>query len=267
MSAPLRWMTHLAGAALGRRYPFVLCYHGVGEVSAADDPSGIFLSDELFARHLKVICDAGYELLSVGDLWRSMDGGRGANGHGAISFDDALVKTLRGAVPLLLERGIPCSVYVPSGLMGRPHPDLHGELIAGPQEIRELAEAGVEIGAHSVDHVALTGLEEEAALEQLRRSRATLEDLLGSAVTSMAYPFGALDERTKELAGRAGYEVACACSGAGRWDPLSLPREPVHASATPVRLRVKMAGLYGPIYAAVGDHGPLHRGPRRKLPA
>ncbi|HEX7610644.1 MAG TPA: polysaccharide deacetylase family protein, partial [Solirubrobacteraceae bacterium] len=149
-----------------------------------------------------------------------------------------------------------------TGLMGKPHPDLAGELIAGPEEIRELAQAGVEIGAHSVDHVALTQLDRAAALDQMRRSRATLEDLLGAPVTTMAYPFGALDEPTMQLAAEAGYDVACACSGAGPWRPMSLPREPVHASASPLRLRLKMAGLYGPVYAVVGEHGPL-RGRRR----
>jgi peptidoglycan/xylan/chitin deacetylase (PgdA/CDA1 family) len=262
MSAPLRWITHAAGAALGRRYPFVLCYHGVGEIAPGDDPSGIFLSDELFARHLDVIAEAGYELLRVSELWRAIDSGAGAAGRGSISFDDGLAKTMRGAVAMLLDRSIPCSVYVATGLLGRPHPDVRGELIASAEEIRELAQAGVEIGAHSVDHVALTGLGHDAALEQMRRSRATLEDLLGSPVTSMAYPFGALDEQTIALAREAGYEVACACSGAGPWRAMSLPREPVHASATPLRLRLKMAGLYGPVYAVVGDHGPLRRGSR-----
>jgi peptidoglycan/xylan/chitin deacetylase (PgdA/CDA1 family) len=266
MSAPLRWVSHAVGAGLGRRYPFVLCYHGVGEVAAADDPSGIFLSGELFARHLDVIADAGYELLTVSDLWRAVDSGPGALARGAISFDDGLVKTMRGAVAMLLDRGVPCSVYVPTGLMGRPHPDVNGELIASPEEIRELAQAGVEIGAHSVDHVALTGLGHDAALEQLRRSRATLEDLLGSPVKAMAYPFGAVDEQTMEVAEEAGYEVACAVSGAGPWRAMCLPREPVHASATPLRLRLKMAGLYGPVYAFVGDHGPLRGGRRRRTP-
>jgi peptidoglycan/xylan/chitin deacetylase (PgdA/CDA1 family) len=263
MSAPLRWLSHAAGAGLGRRYPFVLCYHGVGEVASADDPSRIFLTAELFSRHIDVIVGAGYELRTVSELWRAIDSEEGGAGQGAISFDDGLVKTMRGAVPLLLERDIPCSVYVPTGLMGRPHPDVSGEQIASAQEIRELAEAGVEIGAHSVDHVALTELSRDAALDQCRRSRATLEDLLGVPVKSMAYPFGALDERLMEVAEEAGYELACACSGAGPWRAMSLPREPVHASATPLRLRVKMAGLYGPVYAVVGDHGPLSRGRRR----
>jgi peptidoglycan/xylan/chitin deacetylase (PgdA/CDA1 family) len=260
LTAPLRWVAHAAGTGLGRRYPFVLCYHGVGSVANGADPSGIFVSRDLFQSHLEVIAERDYELVSVGELWARMKHDANADpvtGVGSISFDDGLVKTVRDALPLLLERGMRCSMFIPTGLMGRPHPDINGELIVSAEEVRELADAGIEIGAHSVDHVPLSRLSYNDALDQMRRSRATLEDLLGKPVTAMAYPFGALNARTTRAAQEAGYEVACACSGPGAWLPLSLPREPIYATATPLRLRLKMAGLYGPAHALVGDRSPL----------
>jgi polysaccharide biosynthesis protein PslH len=263
-SNPVRWLSHATGTALGRRYPFVLCYHGVGAVAESSDPHGIFLSRDLFARHLDVVEERGYEMLAVGELWRLMASGSGAAGKGAITFDDGLRKTAHEAVPMLLDRGMSCSMFLPTGLIGRAHPDLERESIVSASEVRELAARGVEIGAHSVDHVALTGLSYADALDQMRRSRATLEDLLGKPVTTMAYPFGALNQETMRAAAEAGYETACACSGAGPWRAMSIPREPVYATAASFRLRLKMAGLYGPAYALVGDHGPLHRRPNAK---
>jgi peptidoglycan/xylan/chitin deacetylase (PgdA/CDA1 family) len=117
-------------------------------------------------------------------------------------------------------------------------------------ELLELAQRDLEIGAHSVDHADLRTLEDAAALDQLRRSRETLEDLLGRPVTTMAYPFGSFDARTMAAAGEAGYRTACGCSGPGPWTALALPREPVYPSTTPFRLRLKVAGLYGPGHAA-----------------
>jgi hypothetical protein len=38
----------------------------------------------------------------------------------------------------------------------------------------------------------------------------------------------------------------------------------VHPSTTPLRIRLKIAGLYGPVHALVGDHGPIGR--RRRAP-
>lgn len=259
--APLRWLARAGGAGLGCRYPFVLCYHGVGPVAARNDAHGLFVSRELFLSHLDTIEASGHELVSVGELWRQLHSGAGAAGKGSITFDDALAKTVHEAVPVLLERGMGCSVFVPTGLIGAHHPDVPGERILSAGEIRELAAEGVEIGAHSADHIWLPGLSHAKALDQLRRSRAVLEDLLGRPVRTMAYPYGGHDAGTVRAAEEAGYEVACGCSGAGpqRWHALSVPREPIHPSATPLRLRIKMAGLYGPAHALVGDAGLLGR--------
>jgi peptidoglycan/xylan/chitin deacetylase (PgdA/CDA1 family) len=243
----------------GRRYPFVLCYHGVGTLEHGRDPAGLFLSRGLFERHLDVIEQQRYEVVSVSELWRTMAAGSPAHRLASISFDDALVKTAREAIPRMLERGMACSMFVPTGLMGRHHPDLEGELILDPGELVELAGEGVEIGAHSVDHLWLPGLPYEQILDQMRRSKATLEDLLGKPVTSMAYPYGGHDDATMRAAAEAGFEVACGCSGPSSWSPLSLPRSPIFPSVTTLRLRMKMAGLYGPVHKLVADSGPIGR--------
>jgi peptidoglycan/xylan/chitin deacetylase (PgdA/CDA1 family) len=255
MTATSRWLGQALGALTGRRTPFVLCYHGVGRVWTGADPHGLFLSKELFGEHIEIIRAQQYELLGVGELWRLMQTGADTEHRASISFDDGLVQTAREAIPMLLERGASCSMFIATGLMGKRHPDLDEEMIVSREEVLELAQAGVEIGAHTVDHVELNGLPFEQALDQLRRSRAALEDLLGKAVTSMAYPYGRPTGRTPLAAQRAGYELACACTGPGPWEPFNLPREPIHPSATPLRLRLKMAGLYGPLHAAKRGQG------------
>ncbi len=246
MSSAPQWLARAAGTLLGRRYPFVLCYHGIGPISA--DPLRLFVSRELFSHHLDVIQQHGYELLAVTDLWQLMQSGD-ARRSASITFDDGLAMTAHEGVPVLLERGIPCSMFISTGLMGKPHPHLDGAMIMTPAEVVELASAGVEIGAHSVDHVRLDALDYADALDQLRRSRAVLEDLLGKPVRSMAYPYGRASEQTMRAAREAGYELACVCSGPGPWESLSIPREPIYSSVTSLRLRLKMAGLYGPVHA------------------
>ncbi len=265
-AAPLRFLGHAAGTAIGRRFPFVLCYHGVGPVDRVSDPNKIFVERSLFESHLDVIAERGYELVPVGELWARLAAGEDCDGLGSITFDDGLVKTVREAVPLLLDRGVRCSMFLPTGLLGSPHPDVSGEMIITADQARELAASGVEVGAHSVDHVRLSSLNYADALDQMRRSRLHLEDVLGAPVTSMAYPFGAFDGRTMAAAREAGFEIACACSGPGPWRAMSVPREPVFGSATALRLRLKMAGLYGPAYALVGQRGPL-RGGRGRISA
>jgi peptidoglycan/xylan/chitin deacetylase (PgdA/CDA1 family) len=87
-------------------------------------------------------------------------------------------------------------------------------------------------------------------LDQLSASRAFLENLLDQPIKTMAYPFGAFDANVIRAAAEAGYELACGCTGPAPWQPLSLPREPIFPNVTRLRLRLKMAGLFGPVHAS-----------------
>ncbi len=241
------WPLHALRVAFGHRPPFALCYHGVGDVAPAADPQGLFVEAGLFAAHLDTLADDGYALVGTSELWRRV-GAEERERIGALTFDDALAQTAETAMPLLAERGMRASVYVATALLDQPHPHVEGERVMAASQVVELADAGFEIGAHTVDHPYLPSLSDDELHDQLRRSRAQLEDLIGERVASMAYPFGAVDERVARAARDAGYETACGCAGPGPWDPMRLPREPVFPSVTTLRLRVKAAGLYGPVH-------------------
>lgn len=247
MRRPPLWPVQAVRVALGHRPPFALCYHGVGVVADGADPHGLFVSREQFAAHLDVLGGDGYAIVGAAELWRRVCAGVGDR-VGAVTFDDALEQTGEVALPLLAERGMGASVFVATGLLGRPHPHVSGERVMSASQVVDMAAAGVEVGAHSVDHPRLRDLSDVELADQLRRSRARLEDLLGRPVTTMAYPFGAHDERVVRAAREAGYDVACACSGTGRWEALRLPREPVFPSTTATRIRLKATGLYGPVH-------------------
>ena len=95
-------------------------------------------------------------------------------------------------------------------------------------EARQLAaEAGCTVGAHTVDHLFLPAQPDEVVMRELAESRATLERVMGGTVDSLAYPFGAVDDRTLAAARAAGYRLAVTCvDGAVAWDgdTLAMPR-------------------------------------------
>ncbi|MEJ7787351.1 MAG: polysaccharide deacetylase family protein [Solirubrobacteraceae bacterium] len=248
MSALSAWVSKAVQAARGSRPPFVLCYHGVGPVNPRDN-HGLTLPAELFERHLDVIAAQAYRTVHVSELWDRIASGTDANGLGALTIDDGLAAGTAIIADILRRRNLTATVYVPTGLLGQPHPHLPQARIVDRAELLELARAGLEIGAHSVDHPDLRTLSHTGVLDQLRGSRETLEDLLGRPVTTMAYPFGSFDAHTMAAARQAGYLSACSCSGPGPWRAYALPREPVYPSTTPFRLRLKVAGLYGPGHA------------------
>jgi len=88
----------------------------------------------------------------------------------------------------------------------------------------------IDIGAHTVTHPALAALPRSAQREEIRRSKADLEEILDRAVTSFAYPYGRRCDYTAEtvaLVREAGFTHACAnfAGVAGpASDPFQLPR-------------------------------------------
>jgi glycosyltransferase involved in cell wall biosynthesis/peptidoglycan/xylan/chitin deacetylase (PgdA/CDA1 family) len=90
-------------------------------------------------------------------------------------------------------------------------------------ELRQLHDAGFEIGDHSCTHACLPALSDEDLEAEIVGSKALLERSLGSRVRSFAYPNGTLkdsDERVIKVLRQAGYEHAVLAVPA----PVSLDR-------------------------------------------
>ena len=167
-----------------------------------------------------------------------LDGGR--------MFNDSITETMRRAAgaeldlggTLLAELGRQniatlearrCAIDVLQRAL-RPHPIAYREefcaqllkragverlpqdLMMSSEQVRALHGGGMQIGAHTVQHPILGGLDDEAATQEIVRSRQTLEDLLGQRVGLFAYPNGRpgtdYSARTVELVRRAGFDAA-----------------------------------------------------------
>lgn len=99
-----------------------------------------------------------------------------------LTFDDA---TADHAVvgEELYERGIAAIFFVIAGRLGRP-----GYL--STSQLEELVSQGHAVGSHALDHIPLDGLLRSQLRDQLARSKALLEDLLGLPIRYFAAPGG-----------------------------------------------------------------------------
>jgi peptidoglycan/xylan/chitin deacetylase (PgdA/CDA1 family) len=83
-------------------------------------------------------------------------------------------------------------------------------LCVSPDEAMALKSSDlIELGAHTVTHLALSGLPEEAQRQEIRQSKADLERLLGTPVLNFAYPYGQYSEGTAALVREEGFVSAC----------------------------------------------------------
>ncbi|HKC88442.1 MAG TPA: polysaccharide deacetylase family protein, partial [Blastocatellia bacterium] len=95
------------------------------------------------------------------------------------------------------------------------------------RQAREMADAGVEIGSHTLTHPILTGLGGARLREEVAQSRDRIQSAIGRKVGTFCYPNGDYDLRTQLEVARAGYQLAVTTDvglNNMRNDPLALRR-------------------------------------------
>jgi peptidoglycan/xylan/chitin deacetylase (PgdA/CDA1 family) len=111
-------------------------------------------------------------------------------------------------------------------------------------ELASLAAAGWEIGSHTHTHPRLVELSDPDLAEELGRSRRECETRLGLKCNSLAYPYGAEDERVVRAAGEAGYVAGGALPDSQHEpSPLRWPRVGVYRHDDGLRFRAKTSPL------------------------
>jgi peptidoglycan/xylan/chitin deacetylase (PgdA/CDA1 family) len=100
-----------------------------------------------------------------------------------------------------------------------------------PEMIRNLAQQGIEIGAHTVSHPILTSLSDASARHEIAEGKRQLEAILGKPVRYFAYPNGKhgmdFDERHVAMAREVGFDAAFSTAlgaASSAHDPYALPR-------------------------------------------
>ena len=114
------------------------------------------------------------------------------------SFDDSSKYVILCAK--ILERyGFKRTVYLDTDALLRK---------LGRKTVVDLRSVGHEIGSHTVTHPDLTKLDIDRILYELKVSKNVLEDILGSKIKSLAYPYGKYNRLVLELTKLSGYENA-----------------------------------------------------------
>ena len=78
------------------------------------------------------------------------------------------------------------------------------------EEVRALVSDDlVTIGAHTVTHPMLSGLETADCRREILESKRACEALVGAPIAAFAYPYGDFDSRAREVVKQAGFAFAC----------------------------------------------------------
>jgi peptidoglycan/xylan/chitin deacetylase (PgdA/CDA1 family) len=184
----------------------ILTYHSV-------DPSGSRISIEpgVFRRQVEWLASDRVQVVSVDQLLSVPDDTHTA----ALTFDDGFANFATEAAPLLREHGLPATLFVVSGHVGRDN-RWRGRGDAGVpvlplldwDALGRLREAGVILGAHTRTHPRLTRLDGPMLEAELADAADEMERRLGEPPEGLAYPYGSVDDRVAR-ATAARYRWAC----------------------------------------------------------
>lgn len=224
----------------------VLCYHAISPRWSA----GLSVTPEAFERQIVNLVRHGWRASTFSECVRQPSAKTMV-----ITFDDAFLSVKTYAEPILTELGVRATVFVPTDYISRGAPLAwpgldhwqHGPDAAELtpmtwDDLCGLSELGWEIGSHTRTHPQLTTLDNDGLITELAHSREECAQRIGRPVTSLAYPYGNVDDRVETQTRRAGYEAAATLT----WptDHVNLHRFPrvgvYHKDSWP-RFRVKVA--------------------------
>ena len=165
------------------------------------------LKPQRFREQLRSLAEAGLHTLTVSDLVRRRAAGQTTDHGVVLTFDDGFADFQRNAMPTMQEFGMTGTLYVITGMVGSEFRSL--PLLDWP-DLAEIRDNEIEIGGHTVSHPPLDRLAPARAMDEVSDCKKQLEDRLGAAVRSFAYPFGFYTRQTRQAVIDAGYTSACA---------------------------------------------------------
>ncbi len=160
----------------------ILMYHGV-----LDEPWGLeklFVKVKDFENQMNYLQEKKYTTLFLSEIKTAKNYEKVV----IITFDDGYKGIFENAFPILKKYNLKANLFVITSTIG-------GGAYVNKEMILEMSNSGmIEIGSHTVNHPALSKLDEKEIEKELRDSKKYLEDLLNKKVNTLAYPYGSFNQ-------------------------------------------------------------------------
>lgn len=132
--------------------------------------------------------------------------------YAAVTFDDGFASVGENAVPELVQRQIPATIFIVSDVLGAiPNWDAMGQeecvtgILMSLEQLRELPSEFITIGSHSLSHPFLPSVTEEQATLEISESKKKLSGMLAREITLFSFPYGAFNQRLLDICRATGY--------------------------------------------------------------
>jgi glycosyltransferase involved in cell wall biosynthesis/peptidoglycan/xylan/chitin deacetylase (PgdA/CDA1 family) len=191
----------------------ILMYHAFCD---SDDPAGVYVVPvRRFARQMAWLRRLGFKVISLDEFLQCRTHHRLPPARSlVITIDDGYLDTHKLAFPILARYQYPVTVFLVSEEVAASNrwsgdADLLGRPLLSWTDVDELHAQGVQFGSHTRTHPHLTRLPTGSLREEIRGSRADIEEKLRVPIRVFAYPYGESDPRVESVVNEAGYLASC----------------------------------------------------------
>lgn len=197
----------------------VLFYHRVADQHA----NAWTISRRAFQRQMDY-CERHFEFINLAELQLRSKHQESNRPSVSLTFDDGYAENSQFALPLLIQRRIPCTYFVCTTniLEQSPFPQ---DVAAGQplpvnslEQIRRAADAGIEIGCHTRHHADFSTIDDPKIIhDEIVFAKQELESLIDRKVRFFAFPYGMPQHLTQvavDAVVEAGFEGFCSAYGA-----------------------------------------------------
>lgn len=193
-------LTAAAPAAEAASSAVVLMYHRFGE---ADSPSTNTTVEQLDA-HIAELTSGAYNVMTLADIVASLKAGETLPDRTiGISIDDGYASIYTQAWPRFKAAGLPFTVFVATD-----HIDKRSSRHLSWDQIRELRDAGVDIGHHTVSHFHMPTADAARVDREIAEAHGRFERELGVRPGLFAYPYGEASLSIAKTVKKAGFAAA-----------------------------------------------------------
>src|SRR5690606_25661976 len=192
VKAALGWLAFRTGLyrRLLRNRAHIVLFHRVDDDYAGNPISCTTAEFEAYCHFFKRY----FDVVRLSELAAGVQQRSDLSGKLAITFDDGYADNVEAA-QMLRERGLPACFYIATGFIGTDRNgwwDVEQGLTSrwmSWDDVRQLAEWGFELGAHTEAHIDLGKVSGPAAVEEVEGSKAALERELGQPIVHFSYPY------------------------------------------------------------------------------
>lgn len=181
----------------------------------AEERSPISLTPAMFEWQMRWLYTNRYQVLSLTTVVQALQNHTPLPKRAVvITFDDGFESIYTHAFPILSAYGFPATVFL-VGDFCSGYNDWPGQPSFIPRysllnwlQIREMAQHGIEFGAHTMRHPRLDRLPFDRSAYEIEMGKVMIENQLGRPVEFFAYPYGCYNGQTKALVSQL-YTGAC----------------------------------------------------------